>query len=69
MEVGAGFCILRPFLVALLNLLEVLVDVLPLLFTSFRIPVVSQFFHAPRDLLPERALRPVLLVLRVHVGS
>ncbi|PON83047.1 hypothetical protein TorRG33x02_211560, partial [Trema orientale] len=68
-EVGTRLGILRPLLVALLHLLEVLVDVLPLLLAPLRVPVVPELPHRRRDLLPQRSFRPVLLVLGVQIGS
>ncbi|PON76223.1 LOW QUALITY PROTEIN: hypothetical protein PanWU01x14_036410, partial [Parasponia andersonii] len=68
-EVGTRLGILRPLLVALLHLLEVLVDVLPLLLAPLRVPVVPELPHRRRDLLPQRSFRPVFLVLGVQIGS
>lgn len=65
MEVRTSFGILRPFFVALLDFLEILVDVLPFFFASFGVPIVSMFSHGCGDLFPKRSFRPILLVLLI----
>lgn len=52
MEVRASFRILGSFLVALLDFLEVLVDVLPFFFASLGVSVVTELSHGRRDLFP-----------------
>lgn len=51
-EIRASFRILGSFLAAFFNLLVVFINVLPFLFASFSIPVVSKLLHRRRYLLP-----------------